>query len=185
VLARPFRSAGEEIVLLGDSFDELGGSEYLKIVHGAVRGEPPRLDLARERALIALLTRGAAQGLLRSAHDCSDGGLAVTLAECAFGTGGVGFEVDLPALSTEQNRHTATLFSESASRAVVSVRSDQRTALLELAAALGVPHTVIGRTGGSRLRIAIEGQQVVDLALADAEQQWSTAIERHFAGRAA
>ena len=185
VVARPFRGPGEEIVLLGESFAELGGSEYLKVIHGAVRGEPPRLDLARERALIELLSRAASEGLLRSAHDCSDGGLAVALAECAFESGGIGFEVDLPPVPAAHSQKIATLFSESASRAVVSVRSEQRAALVKLADALGVPHRVIGKTGGARLRIAIEGEQVIDVAVADAEQQWSSAIERHFAGRAA
>ena len=84
-------------MLLGEGFGELGGSEYLKVIHRIVKGQPPRLDLERERALIGLVTRAAAEGLLRSAHDCSDGGLAVTLAECAFDSGGIGLSVDLPA----------------------------------------------------------------------------------------
>jgi phosphoribosylformylglycinamidine synthase len=79
----------------------------------------------------------------------------------------------------------ATLFGESASRVVVSVRSEDRAALLQLAAGLGVPHHVIGTSGGSRLRIAVAGEPVIDCAVADAERQWSTALARHFAGRAA
>jgi phosphoribosylformylglycinamidine synthase len=190
LVARPFRAADEEIVLLGDSFAELGGSEYLKVMHGVVQGEPPQLDLAREAALTSLLGRAAALGLLRSAHDCSDGGLAVTLAECAFDTGGIGFDVNLPAAAVGDGRASvapvvATLFGESASRVVVSVRSEDRAALLQLAAGLGVPHHVIGTSGGSRLRIAVAGEPVIDCAVADAERQWSTALARHFAGRAA
>ena len=99
VVARPFREAGDDIVLLGENFGELGGSEYLKVVHGLVKGEPPRLDLGRERALTGFLARAAGSGLLRSAHDCSDGGLAVTLAECAFDAPGGGLAVNLPAAS--------------------------------------------------------------------------------------
>ena len=91
-MSRTFKQAGDEIVLLGESYGELGGSEYLKAVHGLVQGQPPELSLDKERALIALLTRAAAAGMLQSAHDCSDGGLAVTLAECAFDTGGIGCE---------------------------------------------------------------------------------------------
>ena len=91
VVSRTFKQAGDEIVLLGEGYGELGGSEYLKTVHGLVQGQPPALDLDKERALIALLTRAAAAGRLQSAHDCSDGGVAVTLAECAFDTGGIGF----------------------------------------------------------------------------------------------
>ena len=96
VVSRTFKDAGDEIVLLGEGYGELGGSEYLKTIHGLVQGQPPELSLDKERALIALLTRAAAAGLVQSAHDCSDGGVAVTLAECAFDTGGIGFEVDLP-----------------------------------------------------------------------------------------
>jgi phosphoribosylformylglycinamidine synthase II len=98
VIARTFRERGSDIVLLGEGRAELGGSEYLKTLHGLVAGEPPQLDVRRERALIALLADAAARGLLLSAHDCSDGGIAVTLAECAFDTGGIGLDVDLPPL---------------------------------------------------------------------------------------
>jgi phosphoribosylformylglycinamidine synthase len=180
-LARVFRREGDDIVLLGEGFGELGASEYLKIVHGLVRGEVPRLDLGRERALIALLTRAAASGLIQSAHDCSDGGVAVTLAECAFDSGGIGLDVDLAA----EGRVDATLFGESASRAIVTVGPQDQAALAQLARDLGVPIRRIGRTGGSRLRIAVEGEVAIDCAIAEAEPMWKSAIERHFAGRAA
>jgi phosphoribosylformylglycinamidine synthase subunit PurL len=192
-IARPFRREGTDIVLLGEGFGELGGSEYLKIVHGLVRGEAPVLDLDRERALMALLGRAASAGLLLSAHDCSDGGLAVTLAECAFDTEGIGFDVDVPA-AVAKGATTAgsprlgagrTLFGESASRAVVSVTPEHREALLGLASELGVPARAIGRTGGSRIRIAVAGQATIDCDVAAAEQIWSSAIAKHFAGRAA
>ncbi|HEU4692950.1 MAG TPA: AIR synthase-related protein, partial [Vicinamibacterales bacterium] len=188
VLARSFRDSGDEIVLLGESFGELGGSQYLATIAGAVMGEPPQLDLDRERALIALLTRAAAEGLIRSAHDCSDGGVAVALAECAFDTGGIGFEVDLPGIevaSAPAVSAVATLFGESASRAIVSIAPAKRSQLMQLATSLGVPALAIGRTGGSRIRIAIAGEPAIDLSVAQAEQAWSTALERYLAGRAA
>jgi phosphoribosylformylglycinamidine synthase subunit PurL len=81
---------GADIVLLGENRGELGGSEYLKAMHGEVRARPPRSTSTRERALIALLAEARARGPRASAHDCSDGGLAVTLAECCFDTGGIG-----------------------------------------------------------------------------------------------
>jgi phosphoribosylformylglycinamidine synthase len=180
-VARAFRRAGDDVVLLGEGFGELGGSEYLKVVHGLIRGEPPALHLDRERSLIALLARAAAAGLIQSAHDCSDGGIAVTLAECAFDTGGVGLEVDVPAAVSA----AATLFGESASRAVVSVRPDDRQALMAMAAALGVPALAIGRTGGPAIRIAVAGQIAIECAVGEAEQIWKTSLGRHFAGRAA
>jgi phosphoribosylformylglycinamidine synthase len=194
VVARAFKGEGDAIVLLGEGFGELGGSEYLKVLHKTVKGQPPVLDLERERRLIALLSRAAAKGLLRSAHDCSDGGLAVTLAECAFDTGGRGFDVDAPALrehaavprlSGSRSALAATLFGESASRVVVSVRPSDSAALLEMAADAGVPAQPIGRTGGTRMVIRSGGTVAVDMAVGDAEQIWASAIARHFRGRAA
>jgi phosphoribosylformylglycinamidine synthase II len=181
VVSRTFKQAGDEIVLLGEGYGELGGSEYLKTIHGLVQGQPPELDLGRERSLIALLTRAAAAGLLQSAHDCSDGGVAVTLAECAFDTGGIGLAVDLPPVVDA----TATLFGESASRAVVSVNAANLQALLQLAAGLGVPTRSIGRTGGSSLMMTVGGTPSIDCPVAEAEQVWTHALGRHFVGRAA
>jgi len=181
VVSRTFKQAGDEIVLLGEGYGELGGSEYLKTIHGLVQGQPPELDLNRERSLITLLTSAASAGLLQSAHDCSDGGAAVTLAECAFDTGGLGFTVDLPG-STDA---PATLFGESASRAVVSATSENLQKLLQLAAGLGVPARSIGRTGGSRMAIAIDGRTAIDCPVAEAEEVWSDALGRYFTRRAA
>ena len=181
-LARRFRQAGDEIVLFGEGFGELGGSEYLKAIHGLVRGTPPALDLVRERALISLLTKAASAGLLQSAHDCSDGGIAITLAESAFDSGGVGLEVDVPAAASGV---AGTLFGESASRAVVTVRPNDRQALMAMAAAIGVPALAIGRTGGPAIRIAVGGELAIECPLAEAEQIWKTSLEQHFAGRAA
>jgi phosphoribosylformylglycinamidine synthase len=181
VVARAFRQAGDEIVLLGDNLGELGGSEYLARIHGLVRGAPPQLDLDRERALISLLTRASASGLLHSAHDCSDGGLAVTLAECAFDTSGIGLSVDLPGTLGA----VKALFGESASRAVVSVAPDRVSTLLALAADLGVPATRVGRTGGSRITIQIDGRPELDCQVADAEEIWGNAVGKYFARRAA
>ncbi len=180
VIGRRFREPGHDIVLLGEGAGELGGSEYLKRLHGLVRGTPPRLDLNRERALLALLGHAAAARLICSAHDCSDGGLAVTLAECAFETGDIGCDVDVPAETAGALRVDATLFGESASRVIVSCRPADHPTLLHLAAEAGVPARVIGRTGGARLRIAVDGTTAVDCAVAEAEQLWQTVIEQHF-----
>ncbi len=181
VIARPFRGAGDAIVLLGESFGELGGSEYLKVVHRLVRGQPPRLDLERERALIGLLVKAAAARLLRSAHDCSDGGLVVAIAECAFDSGAIGADVDVPAAAGVQGDPVIpTLFGESASRVVVSVRPDDVATLLQVAAEAGVPAHVIGLTGGAHLRIRVAGSPAVDCSVTEAERVWSGAIERHF-----
>jgi phosphoribosylformylglycinamidine synthase II len=188
VLARTFRSAGDEIIVLGRGRAEIGASEYLKRTQGLVAGEPPALDLDAERRLQGLLVRAAADGLLQSAHDCSDGGIAITLAECSFDTAGIGLDVDLEA---EQPTLEAvdptigTLFGESASRVVVSVGREDREAVLRMARDAGVQARAVGRTGGARIRIAVAGAVAVDCALVEAEQVWSGALAQRFAGRAA
>jgi phosphoribosylformylglycinamidine synthase subunit PurL len=186
VVSRTFKRAGDAIVLLGENRGELGGSEYLRTIHRLVKGRPPQLDLAKERNLIGLLTQAAAAGLVKSAHDCSDGGLAVALAECAFDTQGIGFDVDVPsAAHGEFTTAAGTLFGESASRAVVSVGPDDLPALLALAERYGVPAATVGRTSGSQIAISVAGSRVVQCAVAEAEQIWSGALGRYFAGRAA
>jgi phosphoribosylformylglycinamidine synthase len=188
VVSRRFRESGDAIVLLGADRGELGGSEYLKVVHNLVRGVPPALDLEAERALQTLLVTLADEGLARSAHDCSDGGLAVTVAECCFDTFGIGanISVDAPEAASASAAGVATaLFSESASRVIVSVAPEELTRVLERAAAAKVPATVIGQTGGNRLRIAVAGQIVIDQSVDEAERIWSNTIEHFFAKRVA
>jgi len=181
VVRRAFQAAGDVVIMLGDTCDELGGSEYLKVMYGLIRGVPPALDLRREAALHRVLIEGAATGIIRSAQDCSEGGFAVTLAECCIGTG-LGADVELPgvASATPGLGDIATLFSESASRVIVSVAAGREADLLGLAAREGVSARRIGLVGGSRIRLAIDGRRVLDEPLNEAEQTWATAIERYF-----
>jgi len=124
--------------------------------------------------------------LIRSAHDCAEGGIAVTLAECAFGTGGIGLSVDLPAVDGPASWSGAsTLFSESASRVVVSVARENLAAFLARAKALAVPAREIGTTGGSRISVSINGRPAIDVAVSEAESIWETALEKFFKQRAA
>jgi len=184
--SRGFRDEGDSIVLLGETRDELGGSAYLKVMHGLVRGVPPRLDLVREAALLRLLVKGVSDGLIRSAHDCAEGGLAVTLAECCFDTG-FGAEADLPLVETAIPGFldVSALFAESASRVVVSVAANRVAELQALAAEAGVPATVVGRVGGDRIRVAVAGRGVLDESLVAAERLWSCAIGNYFESRQA
>ncbi|HET9832484.1 MAG TPA: phosphoribosylformylglycinamidine synthase subunit PurL [Vicinamibacterales bacterium] len=188
VVSQRFQSSGDAIVLLGKGTGELGGSEYLKIAHGLVQGRPPALDLNAERALQTLLVDLANARLMRSAHDCSDGGLAVTLAECTFETGGIGADVAIESVtvarSADMNR-AAALFGESASRVLVSVSQGSVDDVLKRAKAAGVPATVIGRTGGDTIRISVGGEAAVTLAVAEAERAWSSAVEQYFAKQVA
>src|SRR5262252_4824091 len=188
VVSRSFKAEGDTIVLLGEGRGELGGSEYLKVAYGVVQGEPPSLDLRAERALQDLLVQLVSERLVRSAHDCSDGGLAVTLAECTFDTPGIGANASIDpvrvAHGPEINR-AAALFGESASRVVVSVAPEAATDVLNRANTAGVPARVIGQTGGLELRIAVDGQAAITIGISEAERIWSNAIEHYFAKRVA
>jgi phosphoribosylformylglycinamidine synthase len=175
---RGFKSAGAQVLLLGDNHGELGGSEYLARLHNTVAGPAPQLDLARERALQQLLVRAIGAALIESAHDCAEGGLAVTLAECCFDSP-FGVVVDVPSVGDVPSAFcvAATLFGESASRVVVSVRPEQSARFQELARELGVPTAVIGVTGGPRITLTVDGRAAVDVPVNEAETQWLTAIE--------
>ena len=193
VVDRRFRGEGRTVILMGEQRGELGGSEYLKTVHGQVRGIPPRIDLARELAVQQLLPALIAGRLIESAHDVSDGGLAVTLAECCFDTEGVGVSVDVPAAIGEpwagaQDGAVAdeqTLFGESAPMVVVSTVAAQADAVVARATAAGIPARIIGRTGGAQIRIAIDGRDALALTVAEAETTWGTAIEARMTSRRA
>jgi phosphoribosylformylglycinamidine synthase len=179
-LRRSFRADGDLVYLLGVTGDDIGGSEYLKTIHGRVAGRPPRLDLEAERRLHAMLAEGAARGVLLSAHDVSDGGLAVTLAECAFageepGRGGR-FEIPGPLASDR------LLFSETPSRAVVTTRDDLRIA--ELARRHGVPWARIGTVGGDRLTLVTSGKVVADQPVSALHAAWMS-LERLLASKPA
>ena len=186
-LGRAFRTAGRDVVLLGDADGRLDGSEYLNSVHGIVAGQAPALDLDRERALIKLLVEAAGLRLIESAHDCADGGVAVTLAECTFDTGGIGCTVDVPGSAGHQGDWAAlgTLFGESAGRVIVSADPAHREALQRLAQEAGVPLQVIGTTGGARIQISVGGAGAIDCSVAEAEQLWSSTLGKYFEGRAA
>lgn len=188
VVGRVFPSAGLDVVLFGDNLGELGGSEYLNTVHGLLRGEAPALDLAREKALHELLVEIIGAGDARSAHDCSDGGLAVTLAECCFDSGAIGVNVTVNAASNDGGVDlvAATLFGESASRVVVSVDPANTENVLSAAARLQVPAVKIGVTGGGDISIAIAGHGVViQCPVSQAEARWSMGLSKWFGGSAA
>jgi phosphoribosylformylglycinamidine synthase subunit PurL len=188
VVGRSFRAPGDAIVLLGEGLGELGGSEYLKVIFDLVRGMPPWLDLEAERALQRLIVALADARLVRSAHDCSDGGLAIALAECCFDTGGIGGEVSIAPTNVSGDTsidEAAALFGESASRVVLSVAAADVETFRGMAQAAGVPAQVIGWTGGSRLVIAVDGRPVIDVAVAEAERVWGSSIEARFVRRVA
>jgi phosphoribosylformylglycinamidine synthase len=178
VLRRWFEAEGDAVFLLGETREDLGGSEFLKVVHARVAGRAPRLDVAAEKRLYALVTEVAAEGLLCSAHDVSDGGLAVALAECCFRgeEPGLGARLALPG----DWRGDVLLFSESPSRMIVTTRDPER--LAQSARAYGVPCARLGAVGGGRLVLESHGATLVDLPVATLHEAW-TSLERRLTRR--
>jgi phosphoribosylformylglycinamidine synthase len=130
----------------------------------------------------------AEERLIRSANDCSDGGLAVALAECCFDTNGIGAEASIAAVDVARDPRmnlAAALFGESASRAIVSLTTDALADVLGRAAAAGVPARVIGQTGGNRLHLAVGGATAIDVSVDEAERVWASAVSRYFKKHAA
>jgi phosphoribosylformylglycinamidine synthase subunit PurL len=136
------------VALLGVNTDELGGSEYLAVIHGQVAGAPPRLDPARERAVGTACRELVAAHLVRSAHDCSEGGLAVALAECCV-AGSVGASLSLD----DQIRPDALWFGEAPSRIVISYDPAREAEVRAIAERCGAPLTPLGSTGGDSLTL--------------------------------
>jgi phosphoribosylformylglycinamidine synthase len=149
-----FAKEGDSIVLLGNCTNELGASEYLSRIHGITAGPPPDCDLAGEKTLIDALLEAIREGIISSAHDCSDGGLAVALAECCIANRDVQLsaEIDLNAFATLAPR--ALLFGEAQGRIIVSTAGADR--VIAIAKRLGVVANEIGRVraGGESFTIS-------------------------------
>ncbi len=170
-LAQGFRRAGDVIILIGRTREELGGSEYLATVHGLVRGSPPWIDLGFEKRLQAFVRAVAEEGALRSAHDVAEGGLCVALAECCLTSADrLGARIDL-----EQGmRADVLLFGESQSRVIVSVDRQGWPRLRDRAQREGIPVEVIGEVIGDRLEIG----DWIDFSIVDLAEVWEGALER-------
>jgi phosphoribosylformylglycinamidine synthase len=181
-----------------DPHEGLGGSEYLAAVHGLETGQPPSLDMEAEKAVQSCVIQAIQKGLLRSAHDCSDGGFAVAMAECCL-IGGVGATVSdgQSMIWIEQTtksgthysrpfapgqewakRQDAALFGEVQSRILVTVKEGPDVDAFEtLAIEAGVEPVKIGMVGGDRLTIYSGSKRVLSLNLEEMNQRWAQTIE--------
>ncbi|MDZ4063569.1 MAG: phosphoribosylformylglycinamidine synthase subunit PurL, partial [Coriobacteriia bacterium] len=164
-----FKSEGDVVVLVGETHDELGGSELLKVVHDIVAGRPPALDLDLESDVQDAVRDAIRADLARSAHDCSEGGIAVALAESCI-AGDIGCDVHLD----DEMPAVSSLFSESQSRIVLTVAARDVEALLGILKERLVPYAVIGKVGGSRLHI----REKVDVDVDTLRLAWEPTLER-------
>ncbi|VXB51302.1 phosphoribosylformylglycinamidine synthase subunit PurL [Aeromicrobium sp. 9AM] len=163
-ITQGFVSEGSHVLVLGETREELSGSSWADVVHGHLGGQPPLVDLEAERSLANLMVEAARTGVVEAAHDLSDGGLAVALAEASFRNGvGVTVELDDPFLD---------LFSESAARAMVVVAEDRHDEFVSLAEKHGVELASVGRTGGDTIEVA--GQFSVPVA--ELKAAWQATI---------
>jgi phosphoribosylformylglycinamidine synthase len=191
-----FKDEGDAVVLLGhpvdatDPLQGLGGSTYLQVIHGQKNGAPPRCDLAAARTLHTTLLGLIQNGLVKSAHDCSEGGLAVTLAESCISRlvaretpRLLGATIDLSAVAAGAQAATrldALLFGETQSRVVISCRAIEAAKVVERAKIMGVPAAIIGKVGGERLTIKTTAGEFSS-PLTELHDAWWNSIARAMA----
>ena len=164
-----FLEKGDRILLLGNDEAEFGGSAYLRLLYRIEQGQPPAVNLGDEEKLASLLRFLAYEGLVRTAHDLSEGGLAIALAEACFHRR-LGARVKVGLSPTN-------LFSETQARAIVALPGKNVDKVLEEASGFGVPVCEIGEVGGERLVIEADGGKI-DAPVAELFQLWSTALPR-------
>jgi phosphoribosylformylglycinamidine synthase len=165
-----FKNDGDLVILLGETKEEVGGSEYLKVMHDKVAGDAPELDLEKEKAVQKVVYDAIQKGLVSSAHDCSEGGLAVALAECCMNDK-LGVIVDkLPEIRTD-----ALLFGESQSRIILSADKKSAGKIEELAKKNNVQFAAIGYVDGERFKI----DKLIDLPLKRIQEAWSKGLTKH------
>ena len=176
-----FKNEGDVVALLGETCDDLSMSEYAAVVLGQTTdeliasGSVPQIDLDQEAAVQEACLQAAEAGLLHSAHDCSDGGFAVALAECCFSslnTEAVGAEVDLEGALPIEN----LLLSESPSRIIISFDESSRSAIEQIAENQNSLLTIIGRVAGDRLRVRANSEDAIDAGVTELESVWRNSL---------
>jgi phosphoribosylformylglycinamidine synthase len=158
ICSQHFKNKGDIIILLGRTKEELGASEYLKVIHNLVKGDAPQLDLELEQSVQQTALEAIRKGLVESAHDCSEGGLAVCLAECCMaGEDNIGARISLK----DDIRKDVVLFGESQSRIVISCKRKNLSKIEAIAKKNRTPFSVIGKTGGNILEITINDKRII------------------------
>src|SRR5258706_354041 len=182
VVQSGFKNAGDFIALLGVTHDDLSISEYAALIEGRSsariisEGRVPVLDLEAELAVQTACLRAAEAGLLRSAHDCAGGGLAIALAGCFFSSLNremFGADIDI----TGDYDLVARLFSGTPSRIIISFDESALGDIEEIVAAAGCPMTLLGNVGADRLRIESDGEEVIQLDVAEMESAWRSSLK--------
>ena len=172
-----FKQEDHAVILIGTTANDLGASCYALAMLGVIEGGVPRIDLQLERRVQDACLQIIQAGLVESAHDCSDGGLAVAIAESCFSSyrhEAIGCELNLEG----ELSAAALLFAETPSRIVLSASHANVNHIVELARAHEVGASVIGRTGGERLTVAVNGERVIDRHVSEVESAWRDVLPR-------
>jgi phosphoribosylformylglycinamidine synthase len=176
-----FKEAGDAILLLGETRADLGASELLSVVAEETGGAVPQLDLKSEKGVQQSCLDAIRAGLVRSAHDCSDGGLAIALAESCFSSyrrHAIGARIDLSQYTKQNplNDRVALLFGESPSRIILSVKPEHIDPVKEIARQNGVICVVIGEVAGHQLSILRDGEALIETPVESLEELWRSAL---------
>jgi len=167
-----FKKESDVIIILGKNKGELGGSEYLKVCFGMVKGQPPQIDLEEEKRLQELVLKLIDEGLIKSSHDISEGGFAAALVESAI-AGKKGAKISLQT----SLREDIELFSESHSRALITASPEKVDEVLKIAYEYQVPAQKVGVVEGKDIVIDVNGKRIIDLPLEALEESWRGRIK--------
>ena len=180
VMTQGFKKAGHRIGLIGFNREELGGSEYLKVLFQKTEGRPPVIDLKHEKQVQEFCLELIKKGLIQSAHDCSEGGLAIAVAESCFTSslGSMGVTIDLESTI----RGDALLFGESQSRIIVSFPEEFTDKIVDLALSYPVDFLLLGKTGGRYFTVNINGREYIKQEIESIKNIWKTSLG-HYAGQ--
>lgn len=171
-----FKNKGDCIMLLGENKEEIGGSEYLKRIHGLKTGDAPVLDLNLEKKVQNVCLELIQEGLIKSAHDCSEGGLSISIAESCI-MGNLGARINI----SENKRPDSVLFGESQSRIIISFNKDKRKEIENIIHKENCPYQILGETGGGELIFKINDVELAKISVKEMGDIWKNSIS-HFLG---
>lgn len=166
-----FKEEGDVIILLGESKNQLGASEYMAEIHGIEKGRVPAINFALERRLHRFILEAKEEGLLQSAHDVAEGGLAVALAESSM-ENELGVEIKF----NSKFRKDVSLFNETQSRFIISIKEEDLFDVKEILDKNRLANTILGRVEGKDFKIDINGEEIINLPVKGMKETWTSSF---------